>query len=133
VPAVARLSFAGRGKRRASSRLRSAGRQDVALDGVGFSEEVLTDPYPAYQALRDAGPAVQLSTYPVGVIGRYADVRAALIDWQSFTSAEGVAMTDEMNANMRGSVLASDPPEHDVLRGVLTEKFAPRAFGEAAR
>jgi hypothetical protein len=39
-------------------------------------------------------------------------------------------MTEQMNANMRGSVLASDPPEHDVLRGVLSEKLAPRALAK---
>ena len=39
-------------------------------------------------------------------------------------------MTDEMNAHMRGSVLASDPPEHGVLRGVLSEKLAPRALAK---
>ena len=35
---------------------------------------------------------------------------------------------DEMNAHMRGSVLASDPPEHGMLRGVLSEKLAPRRW-----
>ena len=95
-----------------------------------YSDEVLADPYRAYRALRDAGPAVQLSTHPVWVIARYADARAALQDWQAFSSAEGVAMTEEMNANMRGSVLAADPPEHDVLRAVLSEKLAPRALAK---
>jgi cytochrome P450 len=95
-----------------------------------YSDEVLADPYPAFRVIRDTGPAVQLTAYPVWVIARYADVRAALRDWRTFTSAEGVAMTDEMNAHMRGSVLASDPPEHCVLRGVLSEKLAPRALAK---
>ena len=93
-----------------------------------FSDEVVADPYPTYRALRDAGPAVRLTAYPIWVIARYADIRAALVDWESFTSAQGVALTDEMNAPMRGGVLASDPPEHDVLRSVLSEKLAPRAL-----
>lgn len=95
-----------------------------------YSDEVLADPYPAFRVIRDTGPAVQLTANPVWVIARYADVRAALRDWRTFTSAEGVAMTDEMNAHMRGSVLASDPPEHGVLRGVLSEKLAPRALAK---
>lgn len=89
-----------------------------------YSDEVLADPYPAFRVIRNTGPAVQLTAYPVWVIARHADVRAALRDWRTFTSAEGVAMIDEMNAHMRGSVLASDPPEHGVLRGVLSEKLA---------
>ena len=95
-----------------------------------YSDEVLADPYPAFRVIRDTGPAVQLTAYPVWVTARHADVRAALRDWRTFTSAEGVAMTDEMNAHMRGSVLASDPPEHGVLRGVLSEKLAPRALAK---
>ena len=95
-----------------------------------YSDEVLADSYPAFRVIRDMGPAVQLTANPVWVIARYADVRAALRDRRTFTSAEGVAMTDEMNAHMRGSVLASDPPEHGVLRGVLSEKLAPRALAK---
>jgi cytochrome P450 len=95
-----------------------------------FSSDVLADPYPAYRSLRDAGPAVRSTAHPVWVLARYADVRAALADWESFTSAQGVALTDEMNAPMLGSVLASDPPQHDVLRSVLTEKLAPRALAK---
>jgi cytochrome P450 len=95
-----------------------------------YSDEVLADPYPAFRVIRGTGPAVQLTAHPVWVIARYADVRAALRDWRTFTSAEGVAMTDEMNAHMHGSVLASDPPEHGVLRGVLGEKLAPRALAK---
>ena len=95
-----------------------------------YSDEVLADPYPAFRVIRDTGPAVQLTAYPVWVIARHADVQAALRDWRTFTSAEDVAMTNEMNAHMRGSVLASDPPEHGVLRGVLSEKLAPRALAK---
>lgn len=39
-------------------------------------------------------------------------------------------MTPEFNANIAGSVLATDPPEHDALRAVLSDKLVPRALGE---
>jgi cytochrome P450 len=95
-----------------------------------FASDVLADPYDAYRSLRDAGPAVHLTSHPVWFLGRYADVRAALADWETFTSAQGVALTDDMNAPMLGGVLATDPPEHDVLRAVLSEKMAPRALAK---
>ena len=95
-----------------------------------YSDEVLTDPYDAYRALRDAGPAVRLTSYPMWVIARYADVRAALADAATFSSAAGVGVAEEMNALQAGSVLASDDPEHAALRAVLSEKLAPRALAK---
>jgi cytochrome P450 len=95
-----------------------------------FATDVLANPYDTYRSLRDAGPAVRSSTHPIWLLTRYDDVRTALADWQSFTSAQGVALTDEMNAPMLGGVLATDPPEHDVLRSVLSEKLAPRALAK---
>lgn len=98
------------------------------LDVDPFSDEVLTDPWPAYRALRDAGPAVRLAGYDTWAIGRHADVRTALLDHATFSSAEGVGYEPVLNENTRGTVLASDPPEHDRLRAVLTDQLAPRAL-----
>ena len=57
------------------------------------------------------------------MLARYADVRAALADAATFSSAAGVGVSDEMNAMQAGSVLASDDPEHPRLRAVLSEKL----------
>ena len=95
-----------------------------------FSDDVLTEPYATYRSLREAGPVVRLTSYPIWVLARYADVRAAVADVERFSSAAGVAMLDEMNAMMLGGVLASDPPRHTQLRSVLTEKLAPRALAK---
>lgn len=93
-----------------------------------FSEDVLSEPYDAYRVLRDTGAVVRLTSQPLWVLARYADVRAALADAATFSSAEGVGVSDEMNAMQAGSVLASDDPEHAKLRAVLSEKLAPRAL-----
>lgn len=93
-----------------------------------FSPEVLLDPYAVLDELRELGAAVYISRYDFWLISRYDDVRAAAGDWHTYTSAQGVALTPEFNANIAGSVLATDPPEHDALRAVLSDKLAPRAL-----
>jgi cytochrome P450 len=94
-----------------------------------FSDEVLADPYPTYRLLRDAGPAVYLERIDAWALARDASVRAALTDWETFSSAAGVALTEGVNQALTGTVLASDPPEHDRLRAVMSERLAPRAPG----
>ena len=93
-----------------------------------FSDDVLSEPYEAYRVLRDTGAVVRLTSRPLWVLARYADVRAALADAATFSSAAGVGVSDEMNAMQAGSVLASDDPEHARLRAVLSEKLALRAL-----
>jgi cytochrome P450 len=92
-----------------------------------FADDVLTDPFPIYRELRAAGPAVRIDGHDMWVLPRYPQVRAALAHHDAFSSA-GVAYDDQMNEQLRGTVLASDPPEHDRLRAVLAERLAPRAL-----
>ena len=75
-----------------------------------FSDDVLSEPYEAYRVLRDTAAVVRLTSRPLWVLARYADVRAALADAATFSSAAGVGVSDEMNAMQAGSVLASDDP-----------------------
>ena len=91
-----------------------------------FADDVLADPYPYYRRLRDAGPAVHLDALDVWALPRYAEVRAALADWETFTSTQGMAFNDAMNQNVQGNPVALDPPEHNRLRGVLMERLSPR-------
>lgn len=93
-----------------------------------FTDEALTNPYELYREIRAAGPAVRFDAYGVWALGRYADVRAALGDWQTFSSAQGVALNPSSNATTKGIIVATDPPEHDVLRGVLADRLSPRAL-----
>lgn len=91
-----------------------------------FSDDVLTDPYPHYRTLRDAGPVVYLAPLDMPAFPRYAQVRAALADWRTFSSAEGVGFGELFNEMSRGNVLATDPPEHTRLRGILNQWLSPR-------
>ena len=93
-----------------------------------FAPREMPDPYPALAALREQSAAVYMTRHDFWVLTRYDDVRAATADWESFTSAQGVSLTPVVNEALVGSVLGTDPPEHDQLRAVLSEKLAPRAL-----
>ena len=95
-----------------------------------FAPELVADPFAALDELRERSAAVFLTQHDFSVLTRYDDVRAAAADWETFTSAQGVGLTEAFNKNLEGSVLASDPPEHDQLRAVLSDKLAPRGLAK---
>ncbi|MFD0887463.1 cytochrome P450 [Streptosporangium algeriense] len=101
---------------------------DPSLDLDLFCDEALTDPFPGYRRIRDTAPAVHLPRYDAWAMGRYADVRAALSDWESFSSARGIGLNDLANAATQGMIIATDPPEHDRLRNVLAARLSPKAI-----
>lgn len=96
-----------------------------------FSDEALTNPYPHYRQLRDAGAVVHLETIGAFALPRYAEVRAALADWQTFSS-HGIGLTEDTNSRMTGTILASDPPEHDALRTTIDYGLSPRILRQEA-
>jgi cytochrome P450 len=59
-------------------------------------------------------------------VPRYDEVRAVLQDWETFSSAHGIALNDRANALGGRGVLTSDPPLHDELRKVLSAQLVPR-------
>jgi cytochrome P450 len=94
-----------------------------------FSDEVIEDPYPHFRRLRDAGPAVWLESSGAWALLRYDVVRAALKNWQTFTSESGVFISDDYNAQSVGeAVITSVPPQHKRLRRVLSSRLAPPAL-----
>ncbi|MBO1269916.1 cytochrome P450 [Arthrobacter cavernae] len=95
------------------------------LDDDPFSPEILDNPLPFQERLREAGPVVFLSKYNAYAIGRYEDLLAAVANWQQLTSGSGVGLNEPWRA--RG-LLQMDPPEHDAPREVLQEILSSRAL-----
>lgn len=101
------------------------------LDLDPFAADFLTDPYPYHQMIREAGPVVRLPKYGVWAMARYADVRAALDDWQTFCSGRGVGLSDfakETPWRPPSLLLEVDPPLHDRTRGVVRRILTPSAL-----
>ncbi|XVQ06451.1 hypothetical protein ACQP1W_27760 [Spirillospora sp. CA-255316] len=99
-------------------------RSDIDL----WSEEVLADPYPTYRVLRDLGPVVWLPAYGVAALFRFADVRSALADYNTFSSAQGLSVAESTReANVEG-FLSTDPPETIKHQRMLGRQLAPKAL-----
>ncbi|CCH32732.1 cytochrome P450 [Actinosynnema sp. NPDC047251] len=93
-----------------------------------YSDESVLEPYENYRVLRGQGPAVWLDQYGVWAVPRYREVYDALHDHETFSSASGVGLSDELNRVMAGGTIASDPPAHDDLRRVLGRQLTPKAL-----
>lgn len=93
-----------------------------------FSDEVIRAPYELYRELREIGPVVRLERHDVWAVTRYDETRQATADWENFSSAQGVSLTEYTNETTRGTTLASDPPLHDHLRNVVGDRLTPRAL-----
>ena len=94
-----------------------------------FDEDLYADPYGAYRELRDLGGVVYMRQHDFYALTRYEEVRAADGDSQTYSS-KGVALLPEFNEMLVGTIIATDPPDHAALRGVLSEQLAPRAINK---
>lgn len=92
-----------------------------------FADDVLIDPYPTFDELRDAGGVVRLPANGVYALTRYDVIRDALADWETFSSTS-IGFNPMVNEALAGTSLASDPPEHTRLRAALSENLTPRAL-----
>lgn len=95
------------------------------IDDDPFSAEVLEDPLPFQERLREAGPVALLSRYGVYAIGRFAELSDALCAWQDLKSGDGVSIRELESPK---GLLQTDPPLHDAPREVLQEILSARAL-----
>ena len=93
-----------------------------------FSREFFDDPYPAHEAMREAGPVVWIPRYQVWAMARHDDVHTAFNDWQTYCSGRGVGLSDfakEEPWRPRSLLLEVDPPYHTKTRTVIARILSP--------
>lgn len=103
----------------------------VSTDIDPFARSFLTSPYAKHAELRALAPVVWFERYGVWGAARFAEVKTALADWQTFCSGRGVGIVDTDKATPwrpRSIILEQDPPIHTRTRTVLTRVLSPRAI-----
>ena len=105
----------------------------TTLDIDPFSDAVLSDPYACHDELREAGPVFWLEHLGVYGMARFDEVRASLLDHETFVSSRGVGLADfasEEPWRPPSLLLEADPPLHDRTRGIMSAIFAPARLRE---
>jgi cytochrome P450 family 130 len=97
------------------------------------------DPWPSYAALRDHDPVhhVVPAAHPgrdYYVLSRHADVLAAAVDTETFSSARGLTVEYDDLARIgladNPPFVMTDPPVHTAFRRLVARGFTPRQVAE---
>lgn len=101
------------------------------VDFDPFADEMLLDPFDAYEDIRAISPVVKLRQYDCWAVLDYDLIIEVLNDYSRFSSAAGVGIEnlDQVEAwRPKSIILETDPPEHDRARRVLTQVLSKPAM-----
>lgn len=101
------------------------------IDIDPFSAEMIDEPYAMHEVLREAGPVVFLPKYDLHVVARHAQVQSVLTNWESFISSAGVGLANfrhEAPFRPKSLLLEADPPDHTVVRTVISRVMSPKTI-----
>ena len=104
-----------------------------------LSAEILDDPYPVYQRLRDEAPAYWLEQYDCWALSRFEDIWNASQDFESFRSGDGpglrilrqdlppamAELAEDAFSDALESLFSMNPPDHTQLRSQISGFFGP--------
>lgn len=93
-----------------------------------YDHAIRKSPYEAWRRLRDEAPVYWNERYGFWALSRFDDVLAASIDHGTFSSAYGITLDNIGQKPEHPMMIMLDPPDHDVLRKVVSALFTPRAI-----
>jgi len=96
-----------------------------------FDEALKEDPHFVWRRLRDEAPVYYNERYGFWALSRFEDIERAHREPKRFSSAHFTVL--EMmsgEAQHDGLMIFRDPPEHTVLRRLVSKAFTPRRVGE---
>ena len=97
-----------------------------------FSYQFHEDPHPIYRRLRESAPLYRNEKMAFWALSRFRDVQAALMDWQTYSSAEGILLErmDPRMFEITPMMIFLDPPRHSRLRKLVSRAFTPRRVAD---
>ncbi|MFJ9565084.1 cytochrome P450 [Streptomyces fuscichromogenes] len=91
------------------------------LQEVVFQEpDFFRDPYPAYARLRSEAPVWWCEEQSAWLVSRYEDVRAVLLDAQTYSNRPHQGLYGPYDDDNAGSFFLKDQPEHTAWRRIFT-------------
>lgn len=91
-----------------------------------YCYEIHEDPYPLYRRLREEAPAYYNPRLRFWALTRFQDCLDALLDWQTYSSAQGTVLELMGDTQFSGSIMIfMDPPRQTRYRNLVSKAFTP--------
>jgi cytochrome P450 len=91
-----------------------------------YHADMRETPYEVWRQLRDRAPAYHNERYGFWALSRFADVLAASLDTETFSSAHGITLDSIGDPIPLPMMIMMDPPLHDSFRKVVSRAYTPR-------
>ena len=101
------------------------------FEGDPFEEEVLRNPHPFQDKMREMGGVVWIEKYGFYAITRHEEAQTVLSDYERFTSEGGIGLSDIRDPGAwrpPSPITEVDPPVHTTRRRALTQVMSPKVL-----
>lgn len=88
------------------------------------------DPYDTYRRLRDEAPVHWNDELRFWTLSRFADVHEGFRDFETYSSALGIALEARGGTQGLPMMITLDPPDHTVMRKLVSRIFTPKGVAE---
>ena len=95
-----------------------------------YDYELHANSHPVWRRMREEAPLYRNDKYDFWALTRFHDVMEAIVDWRTYSSAEGdiLEIIRAGQTEYTESMISEDPPIHDIHRHMLSRAFTPRAI-----
>src|SRR5512139_755563 len=91
-----------------------------------YSYELDVDPYPLYRRMQEEAPVYRNDRLDFFALTRFEDCLGALLDWQSYSSAQGTVLELMGHEQFSGALMIfMDPPKQTRYRNLVSKAFTP--------